>query len=378
LESIERRPTRVVRIGSVPIGGNHPIAVQTMTTTRTEDIDATLAEIRELEEAGAEMIRVAVPFEKSAKALVEIKKAMRVPLIADIHFDSRMALLAIEAGVDKIRLNPGNIGQRKRVERVVAMAKERGVPMRIGVNSGSVEKEFLEKYGSPTPEAMVDSAAKHVALLEELGFEDIVVSLKSTDTLAAVRAYRLASARLPYPLHLGITEAGKPGYGEIKSAAGIGSLLLDGIGDTIRVSLSGPSRLEVEAGFAILKATGRRVTEPEVVACPTCGRIEIDMLPLVAEVEAFARTLGPRPVRISVLGCPVNGPGEAREADIGLAGGRGMGFLYRRGVQVRKVPEGEMLAALKEEVLRFLEEEGGTAGSPASAGRAAEDRGGLR
>lgn len=365
MQAVNRRPTREVRIGSVTIGGDHPIAVQSMTTTRTEDVDATLAEIKGLEEAGVELVRVAVPFEKSANALPILKREMSVPLIADIHFDSRMAILALEAGVDKIRLNPGNISQRKRVERVVAMAKERGVPIRIGVNSGSVEKEFLEKYGDPCPEAMVDSALRHVGILEDLDFHDIVVSLKSTDTLAAVRAYRLASERLPYPLHLGITEAGKPGYGELKSAAGLGALLLDGIGDTIRISLTGDSRLEVKAAYDLLRATGRRVLEPEVVACPSCGRIEIDLFPLVAKVEEFAKTLGKEPIRISVLGCAVNGPGEAREADIGLAGGRHQAFIYRRGVQVRRVKEGEMLTALKEEVVRFLEERQAEQGEPA-------------
>ncbi|PIE22596.1 MAG: 4-hydroxy-3-methylbut-2-en-1-yl diphosphate synthase [Planctomycetota bacterium] len=357
MEAVDRRKSREVQIGSLKLGGDHPIVVQSMTTTRTEDIDATLAEIHELEEAGVEMVRVAVPFEKSARALSILKREMKVPLIADIHFDSKMAILSLEAGVDKIRLNPGNINKRKRVERIVAMAKERGTPIRIGVNSGSVEKEFLEKHGSPTPAAMVDSAAKHVSILEEMGFEEIVISLKSTDTLAAVRAYRLAAGRFPYPLHLGITEAGKPGYGEIKSAAGLGSLLLDGIGDTIRVSLSGPSKLEVDAAFQILKATGRRVLDPEVVACPTCGRIEIDLFSLVEEVEAFAKTLGQTPIKITVLGCAVNGPGEAREADIGVAGGRGLGFIYRRGEQIRRVPESELLQAMKEEVAHFLKEE---------------------
>lgn len=356
METVDRRPAREVRIGSVTIGGQHPIAVQSMTTTRTEDVAATLAEIHALEEAGVEMIRVAVPFAKSAEALPTLKSEMTVPLIADIHFDSRMAILALEAGVDKIRLNPGNISQRKRVERVVAMAKERGVPIRIGVNSGSVEKEFLQKHGSPTPLAMVESALKHIGILEDMDFHDIVLSLKSTDALAAHRAYKLAAARIPYPLHLGITEAGQPGWGELKSAAGLGGLLLDGIGDTIRVSLSGASTLEVKAAFDILKATGRRVLDPEVVACPSCGRIEIDLFPLVAKVEEFAKTLGKTPIRITVLGCPVNGPGEAREADIGVAGGRQVGFIYRRGVQVRKVSEDELLPALKEEVLRFLEE----------------------
>ena len=357
MEVVDRRPAREVQIGSVKIGGDHPIVVQSMTTTRTEDVEATLAEIRALEEAGVEMIRVAVPFESSAKALPILKREMSVPLIADIHFDSRMAILALEAGVDKVRLNPGNISQRKRVERVVAMAKERGVPIRIGVNSGSVEKEFLDKYGSPTPTAMVESALKHIRILEDMDFYDIVLSLKSTDTLAAYRAYSEAAKRIPYALHLGITEAGQPGWGELKSAAGLGALLLNGIGDTIRVSLSGDSTLEVKAGFDILKATGRRVLDPEVVACPSCGRIEIDLFPLVAEVEEYAKTLGKTPIRITVLGCPVNGPGEAREADIGVAGGRHQGFIYRRGVQVRKVGENELLPALKEEVERFLEEE---------------------
>lgn len=357
METVERRQTSEVAVGSVTIGGDHPIAVQSMTTTRTEDVAATLAEIHALEDAGCEIIRVAVPFEKSARALPTLKKEMRVPLVADIHFDSRMAILALEAGVDKIRLNPGNISQRKRVERVVSMAKERRVPIRIGVNSGSVEKEFLQKHGSPTPLAMVESALKHIGILEDMAFHDIVLSLKSTDTLAAFRAYRLASERIPYPLHLGITEAGQPGWGELKSAAGLGGLLLDGIGDTIRVSLSGDSTLEVKAGFEILKATGRRVLDPEVVACPSCGRIEIDLFPLVKEVEEYAKTLGDVPIRISVLGCPVNGPGEARESDIGVAGGRHEGFIYRRGVQVRKVVESELLTALKEEVAKFLAEQ---------------------
>ena len=357
METVERRAARELRIGSVTIGGDHPIAVQSMTTTRTEDVDVTLAQIHALEEAGVELVRVAVPFEKSAQALPIFKREMKVPLIADIHFDSRMAILALEAGVDKVRLNPGNISQRKRVERVVAMAKERSVPIRIGVNSGSVEKEFLKKHGAPTPAAMVESALKHIGILEDLDFYDIVLSLKSTDTLAALRAYRLAAERIPYPLHLGITEAGQPGWGELKTAAGLGGLLLDGIGDTIRVSLTGDSTLEVKAGFDILKATGRRVLDPEVVACPSCGRIEIDLFPLVKKVEEFAKTLGKTPIRITVLGCPVNGPGEAREADIGVAGGRQVGFIYRRGVQVRKCAENELLPALKEEVARFLAEE---------------------
>mgnify|MGYP002713145227 CR=1 FL=1 len=346
-----------MRIGSVWIGGDHPIAVQSMTTTRTEDLRATLAEIHALEEAGAEMIRVAVPMEESAKVLATIKAEMSVPLIADIHFDPRMAILSMEAGVDKIRLNPGNIGRRERVERIVDMAKDKGIPIRIGVNSGSVEKEFLDKYGSPTPAAMVESALKHIRILEDHDFEDIVLSLKSSDTLAALRAYRMASDRIPYPLHLGITEAGQPGYGEIKSAAGLGALLLDGIGDTIRISLSGDSTLEVAAAFDILKATGRRVMDPEVVACPSCGRIEIDLFPLVEEVEKYAKTLGKRPIKITVLGCIVNGPGEAREADIGIAGGRDQGLVYRRGELIRKVPQSGLLAALKEEVERFFEEQ---------------------
>ncbi|MEZ5988236.1 MAG: flavodoxin-dependent (E)-4-hydroxy-3-methylbut-2-enyl-diphosphate synthase [Planctomycetota bacterium] len=371
METVERRPTREVAIGSVRIGGQHPIAVQSMTTTRTEDVAATLREIHALEEAGVELIRVAVPAEPAARALPVLKREMTVPLIADIHFDWRMAILSMEAGVDKIRLNPGNIGKRERIARVVAMAKERGIPIRVGVNSGSVEKEFLDRYGSPTPAAMVDSAVKHCRILEDLDFHDIIVSLKSSDTLAALRAYRLFSERMPYPLHLGITEAGKPGYGELKSAAGLGALLLDGIGDTIRISLSGDSTLEVRAAFDILKATGRRVLEPEVVACPSCGRIEIDLFPLVEEVEAYVKTLGKRPIKITVLGCIVNGPGEAREADIGIAGGREQGLVYRRGVLIRKVPEDRLLEALKEEVERFLAERDAAeaAGEPLAAER---------
>jgi len=355
---IPRKKTREATIGCWTIGGENPIRVQSMCTTRTEDLRATLDEIRRLEEAGCEIIRVAVPNKEAARNLPLLKKEMAVPLVADIHFDWRLALAAIDAAVDKVRLNPGNIGGRKRVEEVIRYARKNNpkLAIRIGVNSGSVEKDLLEKYGYPSPEALVESALRHVKMVEEMGFHNLIVSLKSSDTIAAVTAYRKFSEVSDVPLHLGITEAGKPPYGVIKSSAGLGALLMDGIGDTIRISLTADVVEEVKTAFDLLKATGRRVQSPEIIACPTCGRIEIDLEKVVKEIET--RLHGEScPVKISVLGCVVNGPGEALESDIGVAGGRGVAVIYRKGKRVATVKENQLVDALFEEIRRYKKEQ---------------------
>ena len=350
-----RRKTRTVRIGTVLVGSEHPILVQSMTTTDTADAAATLAQIKTLEKAGCEMIRVTVPNRESVKSLPELKRSMGVPLIADIHFDYRMALAAIEAGVDKVRINPGNIGSEDRVRQVLRAAKSAGVAIRIGVNSGSVEKDLLAKHGYPSPAALAESAMRHLKTCDEEEFDQVVVSIKSTDVRTCLEANRQLATLCDAPLHLGITEAGRPGYGTIKSAVGIGGLLLEGIGDTIRVSLTAPPEQEIPVAFDILKATGVRVTSPELVSCPTCGRIDIDLEKLMSEVEARleGETL---PVRIAVMGCIVNGPGEAQEADIGIAGGGGMGILYRGGKVVNRVKEEEMVDALLQEIEKIKAE----------------------
>ncbi len=344
-----RRSTRTVRIGDLRIGHEHPIRVQSMTTADTDDLPAVLREIERLVEAGCEIVRVTVNHDRAADALPEIRRECPVPLVADVHFTHRLALRAIDAGVDKVRLNPGNVGGRERVQEVVRAAEAARVALRIGVNSGSVEKDLLEKHGWPSPEAMVESALRHARTVEDLGFTNFVVSLKSTDTRTVLAANRAFAAATDIPLHLGVTEAGRPPYGVIKSAAGLAPLLLEGIGDTIRVSLTGDPVPEVAAAFDILKATGARVTSPELIACPTCGRIEIDLDALMEELEDRLRgeTV---PCRIAVLGCVVNGPGEASEADIGIAAGGGKGILYRKGRQVRVVPEEQMVEALLEEI----------------------------
>lgn len=346
-----------MRIGNRRIGAHHPILVQSMTSTLTEDLQGTIAQIRRLEDAGCEAVRVACPNDEAANNLAAIKKAMRVPLIADIHFSHRLAMRAIEAGVDKVRLNPGNIGGKAKVQDITKAAKDRGVSMRIGVNSGSVEKDLLDKYGWPSPEALVESAMRHVEMLEELDFHEFCISIKSTDCQTLVESNRELAGRCEYPLHLGVTEAGLPGYGSIKSAAGLGALLLLGIGDTIRVSLASDPAEEIPVCFDILKATGRRVTSPELIACPTCGRIEIDLETLVKDVKIRVESKYPTlPVKISILGCVVNGPGEASEADIGIAGGKGSGVIYRAGKQIKVVKEKELIGALMEEVERFSKE----------------------
>lgn len=352
-----RHKTRVVEVGGVPVGGDHPIVVQSMTTPDTNQLDAVLTEIRRLEEAGCELVRVTVPKPEDAAVLSEIKRRISIPLICDIHFDYKMALMALDHPVDKIRINPGNIGGMDRFRQVLRKCKDRGVPMRIGVNAGSLEREFAMKYGYPCPPAMVDSALRYIEIAESEGYHDIIVSLKSSDVRTVVEAYRLYASQCDYPTHIGVTEAGKPPYAVTKSAAGLGAILLDGIGDTIRVSLLGDPVPEIAACFDILQATGRRVRKPELIACPTCGRLAIDLEKIIAELEQRleGRTT---PCKISVLGCVVNGPGEAREADIGIAAGNGKGVIFRNGEIVRHVLEAEMVDALLEEVEAWEKEQG--------------------
>jgi (E)-4-hydroxy-3-methylbut-2-enyl-diphosphate synthase len=350
-----RHKTREVKVGNVVIGGANPIVVQSMTTTDTFDVEGTVKQILALEEAGCELVRVTVPKPEDAGALTRIKERIGIPLICDIHFDYKMALAALDHPIDKIRINPGNIGGMDRFRQVVRKAKDRGLPMRIGVNAGSLEREFNEKYGSPCPPAMVESALRYIEIAESEGYRDIVVSLKSSDVLVAGDAYRLYAQLADYPTHIGITEAGKPPYAVTKSAAGLAPILLDGIGDTIRVSLLGDPVPEIAACFDILQATQRRVRRPELIACPTCGRLAIDLEKIIAELES--RLNGRRlPVKISVLGCVVNGPGEAREADIGIAAGNGQGMIFRNGEMVRRVAEAEIVDALMEELASWEKE----------------------
>ncbi len=346
---MDRRETRKVWVGDVPIGGGEPISVQSMTKTRTEDIEATVSQIRRLELAGCEIVRMAVPNPEAASALREIKKSVSIPLIADIHFHHKLAMEALHAGADKLRINPGNIGAQWKVEEVAREAKERKVPIRIGVNSGSLEAGLKKKYGTPTAQALVESAERHMRILQDFDFHDIVVSLKSSDIPTMMEACRLFSRRSDCPLHLGVTEAGLPGHGSVRSAVGLGSLLSQGIGDTLRVSLAGDPVREVEVGFQILKSLGLREHGPTVIACPTCGRCEIDLLSIAEEVEERARGLD-MPLKIAVMGCVVNGPGEAEEADVGIAGGKGVGLVFRRGEVVRKVDEASLVEALFEEI----------------------------
>jgi (E)-4-hydroxy-3-methylbut-2-enyl-diphosphate synthase len=344
-----RHKTREVKVGDVVIGGSNPIVVQSMTTTDTFDVEGTVKQIHALEEAGCELVRVTVPKPEDAGALTEIKKRIGIPLICDIHFDYKMALAALDHPIDKIRINPGNIGSHERFRQVIRKAKDRGLPMRIGVNAGSLEREVNEKYGFPCPPAMVECALRYIEIAESEGYRDLIVSLKSSDVLVAVESYRLFAQLADYPTHIGITEAGKPPYAVTKSAAGLAPILLDGIGDTIRVSLLGDPVPEIAACFDILQATQRRVRRPELIACPTCGRLAIDLEKIIAELEQ--RLNGKRlPVKISVLGCVVNGPGEAREADIGIAAGNGKGMIFRNGEIVRRVDEKDIVEALMEEV----------------------------
>lgn len=351
------RTTRRITLGGVALGGGAPVAVQSMCSTDTRDVAATAEQIRRLAAAGCEIVRCAVPDEAAALALADLRRQCPLPLVADIHFDYRLALTALQSGVDGLRLNPGNIGERWKVEEVVRACAERRVPIRIGVNAGSLEKDLLARYGHPTAEAMVESALRHVRVLEELNYGEIKISLKASDVRRTVEAYRLLAARVDYPLHIGITEAGTTWSGTIKSAVGLGVLLYEGIGDTLRVSLTGDPVAEVRVGWEILKSLGLRQRGPIFVSCPTCGRCQIDLIAVAEEVEARLQNL-PRAITVAVMGCVVNGPGEAREADVGIAGGQGMGLLFRRGQVVRKVPEKELADALVAEAWRLVEEDG--------------------
>ncbi|PWI58306.1 flavodoxin-dependent (E)-4-hydroxy-3-methylbut-2-enyl-diphosphate synthase [Sulfoacidibacillus thermotolerans] len=345
----KRRDTRPVRVGDLTIGGSDKVVVQSMTTTKTADVKATVAEILRLEEAGCELVRVTVNSQEAAEAIRAIKSQIHIPLVADIHFDYRLALSAIANGIDKVRINPGNIGQRDRVEAVVKACKERGIPIRIGVNTGSIERHILEKYGYPTAQGMLESALYHISILEELDFHDIIVSMKASDVPLAIEAYKLAAESFNYPLHLGITEAGTLFSGTIKSAAGLGALLAMGIGDTVRVSLSADPVEEVKVARELLKAFGIISNAVTLVSCPTCGRIDIDLIRIANEIEAYVQNIK-APIKVSVLGCAVNGPGEAREADIGIAGAKGEGLLFRYGEVVRKIPEQDLVSELKKEI----------------------------
>jgi len=344
---IERRKTRQISVGSITVGGEAPVSVQSMTKTDTRDVAATVAQILTLEAAGCEIIRLAVPDEEAALALGMIRKQVAIPMIADIHFDYRLALEAIRQGVAGLRLNPGNIGAEWKVREVVTAAKERGIPIRIGVNAGSLEKHLLEEYGHPTPEAIVESAQGHIRILEDLDFRDIKVSLKASNVMMTVNAYRLFSSRYDYPLHIGITETGPLFPGAVKSAVGLGILLAEGIGDTMRVSLTALPEEEVRTAYEILRAVGIRRRGAEIVSCPTCGRCQVDLRPVAEEVARVLRSVD-KPITVAVMGCVVNGPGEAREADFGIAGGKGMALLFKKGEVVQKVPEDRMLEALVE------------------------------
>ncbi|WP_281739085.1 flavodoxin-dependent (E)-4-hydroxy-3-methylbut-2-enyl-diphosphate synthase [Acidaminococcus fermentans] len=352
---MERRKSRTIAIGQVTIGGENPVAVQSMTNTKTENIPATVDQIHRLTDRGCEIIRCAVPTLEAAQALKEIRKQIAIPLVADIHFDYRLALAALESGVDALRLNPGNIGGRDRVEKVVEAARQRQVPIRIGVNAGSLPKDLLEKYGHPTAEALVEAAWRHIHILEEMDYNNIVISLKAHDVPLTLAAYRLMARECDYPLHVGITEAGTIRSGLIKSAVGIGTLLAEGIGDTIRVSLTGDPLAEIDAGFEILKSLGLRQHGPTLVSCPTCGRTCWSLEKVAKEVEARLADI-PEPITVAVMGCVVNGPGEAREADVGIAGGKGEGLLFRKGQILRKVPEARLVEELFEEIQKITDE----------------------
>jgi len=355
-----RRRSRRVMVGSVPIGGNAPIAVQSMTKTKTADVHATLEQIRRCADAGADVMRVTVNDWEAAEAIREIVRGSPVPIVADIHFNHIFALKAIEAGVAKVRINPGNIGSRDRIKQVLTAAKERGIPIRIGVNSGSLEKDILEKYGYPTAEALFESAMRHVEIAQDFGFDDIVISVKSTDVRLMIEAYRMIAERTDFPLHLGVTEAGTTRVGTIKSAVGIGTLLAEGIGDTIRVSLTDQPEEEILVGKEILRSLGLAQRSVEIIACPTCGRIEVDLFSIVRQIEERVKGIR-KPVKVALLGCVVNGPGEASEADIGIAAGRGVGILYRKGEVVRRVKEEEIVEAVVEEILNFVPDENNNA-----------------
>jgi len=344
-----RRKSKIIKVGNVPVGGNNPIVVQSMTTTDTRNIDATAEQIKKLEKAGCELVRVAVPDEEAAGAISRIKKRVNVPIIADVHFDYRLAVKSVEAGADGLRINPGNIGGKEKVRRVVDVCREKKIPIRIGVNAGSLDKKILKKYGGVCAQAMVESALENIKILEDMNFEEVKVSLKSSSVMLTVDAYRMIAQEVEYPLHIGITEAGTKDRALIKSALGIGILLNEGIGDTVRVSLTSDPVNEVWAAYEILRNLGLRKRGVELISCPTCGRCEIDLIKLAEEVERQVRFLD-KPLRIAVMGCVVNGPGEAKEADIGIAGGKGFGLLFKNGKIIGKIPEKDIVYELLKEI----------------------------
>ena len=349
-----RDNTKVIKIGNRVIGGGNPILIQSMTNTKTEDVEATVAQILRLEEAGCEIVRCTVPTMEAALALKEIKKQIHIPLVADIHFDYKMAIAAMENGADKIRINPGNIGSIDRIKAVVDCAKERNIPIRICVNSGSLEKDLVEKYGGVTAEGIVESALDKVKIVEDLGYDNLVVSIKSSDVLMCAKAHELIAEKCSYPLHVGITESGTVFSGNIKSSIGLGIILSQGIGDTIRVSLTGDPVEEIKTAKLVLRTLGLRKGGIEVVSCPTCGRTQIDLIKLANDVETLVAGI-PLDIKVAVMGCVVNGPGEAKEADIGIAGGKGEGLLIKKGEIIKKIPEDQLLSALKEELLHWGE-----------------------
>lgn len=352
---MNREQTKIVQIGNKKIGGGNPILIQSMTNTRTEDVKATVAQIKRLEAAGCDIIRSTVPTLEAAQAIKEIKKEIGIPLVADIHFDYKMAIAAIENGADKIRINPGNIGSREKVEEVVRVAKEYHVPIRVGVNSGSLEKNLVEKYGGVTAEGIVESALDKVKLIEDMGYDNLVISIKSSDVLMCVRAHEILAEKTNHPLHVGITESGTIISGNIKSSIGLGLILHQGIGDTIRVSLTGDPVEEIKSAKLILRTLGLRKGGVEIVSCPTCGRTKIDLIGLANQVENMVADI-PLDIKVAVMGCAVNGPGEAKEADIGIAGGIGEGLLIKKGEIIKKVPEEQLLSALREELLNWKQE----------------------
>lgn len=347
-----RQKTREVRIGNVVVGGEHPVAIQSMTNTKTEDVNGTIEQILRLEAAGCEIVRCTVPTQEAAKALKEIKKRIHIPLVADIHFDYRMAIASIENGADKIRINPGNIGSQERLKAVVEKAKEYEIPIRVGVNSGSLEKTLLEKYGGVTAEGIVESALDKVRMIEDMDYDNLVVSIKSSDVMMCIKAHEMIAMKCPYPLHVGITEAGTVYSGNIKSSVGLGIILYEGIGNTIRVSLTGDPAEEIRSAKLILKTLGLRQGGVEVVSCPTCGRTQIDLIGLANQVEAMVQEF-PLDIKVAVMGCVVNGPGEAREADIGIAGGKGEGLLIKKGEIVKRVKEEDLLETLRQELIHW-------------------------
>lgn len=350
-----REETRSVQVGNLTIGGNNHVVIQSMCNTKTKDVEATIKQINALQQAGCELVRVAVFDKEDAYAIKEIKKGIHIPLVADIHFDYKLALIAIESGIDKVRINPGNIGSIEKVKAVVDACKKKHIPIRIGVNGGSLEKDILEKYGEPTPEGMVESAMKHVKILENLDFHDIVISLKSSNTMLTIKAYELASKTFPYPLHVGVTEAGTALGGTIKSSLGIGTLLYEGVGNTIRVSLSDDPVEEIKVAKILLKELGLLKGVPTLVSCPTCGRIQYDLIPIAKEMEDFLKDIH-LDITVAIMGCAVNGPGEARHADIGIAGGVGEGLLIKHGEIVKRVKQEDMVQTLKDEILKMVEE----------------------